>query len=161
MAEELPSLHIDTDWKKQAQEEKRRLAEQAAASKAPATAPPTPPSPAPPTVGGAPADPRAAAASPTTGRRTRGGQRELPPAGFPSLVQSLMTQVLFYLGDLATASGQGGVDLDMAKHQLDTLTMLEEKTKGNLTEDEQRLLDAALYETRSRFIGVATQFLGP
>ena len=158
MAEEQPSLHIDTDWKKQAQEEKRKLAEQAAASKAP------PPSPASagivaPAPTGASADPRAGSAAPARGRPR--GQRELPPPGFPSLVQSLMTQVLFYLGDLATASGQGGVDLDMAKHQLDTLTMLEDKTKGNLTEEEQRLLDAALYETRSRFVGIASQFLGP
>jgi hypothetical protein len=158
MAEEQPSLHIDTDWKKQAQEEKRRLAEQAAVSKAAPSAAPAMPS-APSSVAGEPVGaPRAAAAAP--GRRTR-GQRELPPPGFASLVQSMMTQVLFYLGELATASGQGGVDLDMAKHQLDTLSMLEEKTKGNLTEDEQRLLDAALYETRSRFVSVASQFLGP
>jgi uncharacterized membrane protein affecting hemolysin expression len=39
--------------------------------------------------------------------------------------------------------------------------MLEEKTKNNLTADEQGLLDAALYETRSRFIATASQLLGP
>ena len=49
----------------------------------------------------------------------------------------------------------------MAKHQLDTLTMLEDKTRNNLTDEERRLRDAALYETRSRFVSVASQFLGP
>ncbi|HSV16128.1 MAG TPA: DUF1844 domain-containing protein [Tepidisphaeraceae bacterium] len=163
MAEEQPSLHIDTDWKKQAQEEKRRLAEQAAKNKPPAT-PPEAPATSPSSAGGAmPVDPRAAAAgSPAGGATRRGrGQRELPAPGFASLVQSVMTQVLYYLGDLASSAGAMGVDLDMAKYQLDQLTMLEDKTKGNLSDDECRLLDAALYETRSRFIGVASQFLGP
>ncbi len=54
-----------------------------------------------------------------------------------------MTQVLYYLGDLASAGTQPAVDLDMAKHQLDTLGMLEDKTKNNLTPEETKLLDAA------------------
>ena len=62
---------------------------------------------------------------------------------------------------LPSAAGQGVLDVDMAKHQLDTLSMLEEKTKNNLTDQEKHLLDAALYETRSRFINVASQLLGP
>ncbi len=147
MADEKPTIHIDTDWKKQAQEEKRRLVEEAAKN-APAAA-------------AAPAVPMASsAATPTAGRRTAGG-REMPPPGFAALVQSIMTQILFYLGEIATSSGAGGVDLDMAKYQLDQLGMLEEKTVNNLTEGEKTLLDAALYETRSRFISVASQFLGP
>ncbi len=146
MAEELPSIHIDTDWKKQAQEEKRKLAEQAAAAKPAAASAPAA------RVAGAAAVPTAA------GRR---GRSQVPPPGFASLVQSVMTQILYYLGELATAAGQANVDLDMAKHHLDTLSMLEEKTKNNLNPDEQSLLDAALYETRSRFVNVATQFLGP
>jgi Domain of unknown function (DUF1844) len=153
MAEELPSLHIDTDWKKQAQEEKRKLAEQ--------TAKPAATSVTAPAAGGAPADPRAAAAPAASSSRRGRAARELPPAGLASLVQSLMTQVLYHLGDLASASSQPAVDLDMAKHQLDTLTMLEDKTRNNLTDEEKRLLDAALYETRSRFVSVASQFLGP
>jgi Domain of unknown function (DUF1844) len=147
MADEKPTIHIDTDWKKQAQEEKRRLVEEAAKS-TPAVAP-------------APAVPMASAAAGTPGRRTGAGGREMPPPGFAALVQSIMTQILFYLGEIATSSGGGGVDLDMAKYQLDQLGMLEEKTINNLTDGEKTLLDAALYETRSRFISVASQFLGP
>jgi hypothetical protein len=146
MAEEQPSLHIDTDWKKQAQEEKRKMAEQAAKTKEPAPA--------------APATAGAAVAVPAGGKRGR-TTRDLPPPGIASLIQSLMTQVLYYLGDLPSSGGQTIMDVDMAKHQLDTLSILEEKTKNNLTEDEKGLLDAALYETRSRFINVASQLLGP
>lgn len=148
MAEETPSLHIDTDWKKQAQEEKRRLAEEAEKKKqAESTAP---------RRGEA-----AGFSSGTSSSRTQPGKRELPPASFASIVQSLMTQALFYLGDIATSSGEGGINLDMAKHHIDSLGILEEKTKNNLTPDEQRFLDAALYETRMRFVAVAGQYINP
>src|SRR3954453_12526163 len=98
MAEEQPSLHIDTDWKKQAQEEKRRLAEQEKAK----AEPPKPPTS--PFAGGAPvAGPSLGAAStaPESAARTRApltnktapGQRELPPPSFAALVQSVVTQI--------------------------------------------------------------------
>jgi hypothetical protein len=70
-----------------------------------------------------------------------------------------MTQVLFYLGDIAPRGAEPNVNLDLAKHHVDTLTMLEEKTKGNLTDEEKRTLDAALYETRMRFVAVAQQYI--
>ena len=146
MADEKPSLHIDTDWKKQAQEEKRKLAEAAAAKAAPAAAP---------------AALTTAAAAPGTPARRRPGARELPPASFSSLVQSIMTQVLYHLGDLASAAGAANMDLDLAKHQIDSLNVLEEKTKNNLSTEEQNILDSALYETRTRFVAVASQLLGP
>ena len=156
MADELPSIHIDTDWKKQAQQEKKRLAEEAA-KKSAAAVPAVPPTPSRALSPG----PAEAAVPASRGGAARAGGRELPPPSFASIVQSMMTQVLFYLGEIATASGQGVTDLDLAKHQLDTLAVLEEKTKNNLNEQEQSLLDAALYETRSRFISTASQFLGP
>jgi hypothetical protein len=145
MAEEQPSLHIDTDWKKQAQEEKRKLAEQAKAKQAEVTAPVVSTS--------------AGKAGPVAPTRRPG--RQLPAPGFASLVQSVMTQIFYYLGELPSSGGQAAMDLDLAKHHLDTLTMLEEKTKNNLSLDEQSLLDSALYETRTRFVNVASQLLGP
>jgi hypothetical protein len=142
MADEKPSLHIDNDWKKQAQEEKRRLVEEE--QKKAAQAPP----------------PRAAAPAQEGPVRGRGrGGRELPPASFGALVNSLVTQALFYLGDLAPQGGEPVVNLDMSKHQIDTLSILEEKTKGNLTEEEQKLLDTALYEARMRYVQVASQYV--
>lgn len=166
MAEDKPSLHIDTDWKKQAQEEKKRLAEQEAKraqeQQQRAAAPPIG---AMGGMAGLAADVAAttgATPSPAAGRaRTRGGQRETPEASLPSLVQSIMTQVLYYLGDLAPRGAEPSMNLDMAKHHIDTLGMLEDKTKGNLTPDEQKTLDGALYETRMRFVNVASQLMGP
>jgi hypothetical protein len=141
MADEVPSLHIDTDWKKQAQEEKKRLAEQEAQRAAPKV------TAAAPAIG------------PGEGRRSAvRDQREMPPASIATLVQSLLTQTLYYLGELGGQGADGGVGLDMAKHQIDTLGVLEEKTRGNLTPDEQHILDAALYETRNRFVSIATQY---
>lgn len=143
MSEERPSLHVDTDWKKQAQEEKRRLAEEEA--KRQQAALPSAASPA----GRTTAAPAAAAPQP----------REMPPASFSTLVQSIVTQALFYLGDLSSRGGEPMLNLDMAKHQVDLLGVIEEKTRGNLTDEEQQLLDAALYETRMRYVSVASQFI--
>jgi len=138
MADE--KLHIDTDWKKQAQEEKRRLAEQAAATKTKEPAIIAPP-------------PGPGEARPSG--RPRG---QMPPASFSTLVQSLLTQALFYLGDLSARGAEPTVNLEMAKHQIDTLGVLEEKTKGNLSEEEQKLMDTVLYEARMRYVSVAAQF---
>jgi hypothetical protein len=163
-----PSLHIDTDWKKQAQEEKKRLAEQqqrAAAAPPPPRVPPAGvglgpvPATAPATAGAGMGAGAGGAAMPASAAAAR-GRRELPTAGFATLVQSIMTQALFYLGELAPQGGEPVLNLDMAKHQIDTLGVLEEKTVNNLTDDEKRLLDAALYETRTRFIAVAQQYIG-
>jgi hypothetical protein len=155
MAEETPSLHIDTDWKKQAQEEKRRLAEQEKAKAEQAKAQAV----APPFVGTTAAPPGAEVA----GRARAGGagrapgQRELPPPSFAALVQSIVTQILFYLGDLSPRGSEPMINLDMAKHQIDILGILEDKTKNNLSDEEKHLLDAALYETRMRYVSVAAQ----
>jgi hypothetical protein len=143
MAEEKPTIHIDTDWKKQAQEEKKRLADDEA-RKAAAAAPAVPAS--------------AGSASAAPGRPGARGRQELPPANFPTLVQSILTQILFYLGDLASRGAEPNVNLDMAKHQIDILGILEEKTRGNLSEEEKQILDTALYETRMRYVSVASQF---
>ena len=168
MADEKPSLHIDTDWKRQAQEEKRRLAEQekqrAAASTAAPAAPPgavaggfaaTAPGP-----GGMTAveDEDVAPAARGTAA-ARGARGEMPPASFAGLVSQMMTQALFYLGELAPRGGEPAVNLDLAKHHIDTLGVLEEKTRGNLTDEEKRLLDSVLYETRMRYVSVASQYI--
>jgi hypothetical protein len=151
MSEDKFSLHVDSDWKKQAQEEKRKLAE--AEEKRKAAMPPpapagvvttAPPSGAPTARGAAP------------GERRDG--KEMPPASIGTLVQSTLTQVLLYLGELAVRGGQSMLNLDMAKHHVDTLGVLAEKTKGNLSPDEQSLMDTAVYEAQMRFIRVASEY---
>ncbi len=146
MSDEKPTLHIDTDWKKQAQEEKKRLAEEES-RKAQESAPAGPATSA-----------TASPSSPRPGASAARGRPEIPPASFAALVQSILTQILYYLGDLTARGGEPNVNLDMAKHQIDILGILEEKTRGNITDEEKRLLDAALYETRMRYVSVASQF---
>jgi hypothetical protein len=152
MAEEKPSLHIDNDWKRQAQEEKRKLADEEAKKKAAeATAAPATAA----SVGVGPAAPGAAAGA-GRGRTARG--EGIPPASFVGLVQSLVTQILYYVGDLSAPGSEPSVNLDMAKHQIDLLGVLEEKTSGNLSEEEKTMMDSALYETRMRYVSVASQY---
>ena len=169
MAEEKPSLHIDTDWKRQAQEEKRRLAEQE--KQRAASAPPGTPPGAGAEAGAIPSgygaagmpgpDERAAtrAGARAGAGAAAAGEREAPPATLAGLVSQLMTQTLFYLGELAPRGGEPVINLDMAKHNIDLLGVLEEKTRGNLTPEEKRLLDSVLYEIRMRYVSVASQYI--
>jgi len=163
MADEKPSLHIDTDWKKQAQEEKRKLAEEeqkrAAEREAAKTAAPAMGA----DVGGA-MSAGGATSAPASSARGRAGspgaprERAIPAATFATLVSSLVTQVLLYLGDLTPRGVEPQVNLDMAKFNVDLLGVIEEKTKGNLSAEEQKMVDNALYEVRMRFVSVASQY---
>lgn len=132
-----PIIQIDSDWKRQAQEEKRKLAEQTASKSSPG------PTPSP---------------SPKVSTAER-GIRQLPQASFASVVQSIMTQALYYLGEIGDENAPPMLNLDMAKYQIDMLGILEEKTKGNLTQDEQRLLDQTLYDLRSRYVSIARELI--
>jgi hypothetical protein len=80
---------------------------------------------------------------------------ELPPADFDFLVYSLRIQAELNLGLLPTG-GPGEEnqepDLDLARHNIDLLTVLQQKTKGNLTDAEQRALDNSVTELRFRFV---------
>lgn len=84
------------------------------------------------------------------------GARQMPPASFEVLVSSMVTQALFALGAIEDPrSGQRYLDLDMAKHHIDMLSVIEEKTKGNLSEDEAKMIDQALYECRMHYVQIA------
>jgi hypothetical protein len=68
---------------------------------------------------------------------------------FSSFVVSLATSAMHALGE---GPGAGKVDVPIARQSIDLLAVLAEKTKGNLDEQEQKLLDAVLYETRLKFV---------
>jgi len=136
-------LHIDSDWKKQAQQEKERLAREVE-------------QPAKPGAG-------AAGAAGTAGMPGAGGapgaaagRRGIPPASFATLVQTLATQAAIFMADQRDPeTGQSLRNLDLAKHNIDLLRILEEKTKGNLTEDEKHLLETVLYELLMAYVAAA------
>jgi len=76
----------------------------------------------------------------------------LPPASFEFLVFSLKTQCEMRLGALALGEEKLEPDLPAARHAIDLLAMLAEKTRGNLTMEEQRLIENSLTELRFRYV---------
>jgi hypothetical protein len=80
----------------------------------------------------------------------------LPPGNFAALISMLTTQALFALG-LLQIKGQEKKepDLALAKYNIDMLETLEEKTKGNLTQEEQTVLVNTLNELRMGYVKIA------
>jgi len=133
-----PKIIVDDDWKKQAQAEKEKLAEQAKTDETP---------------------PDDAQAQPADGQGpdqgAEGQPRQLPPASFSTLVSSLATQAMMALGGFKDPnSDKVMVDLDLARHHIDTLKVLEEKTKGNIDETEKKLLEEASYQVQMLYVQV-------
>ncbi len=77
----------------------------------------------------------------------------LPEVNFSTFIVSLSTEVLFHLGEFPhPVSGEKQKDLPLAKHAIDTLAMLKEKTQGNLSDEEQKLMEGMLYDLRMAYI---------
>jgi uncharacterized protein DUF1844 len=78
----------------------------------------------------------------------------LPPATFEFLTLSLRTQTEMHLGLLhfGEEKDRPEPDFRVARHTIDLLAMLQEKTKGNLSIEEQRLIENSLTELRFRFV---------
>ena len=76
-------------------------------------------------------------------------------SGFATLVSYLSTTAMFQLGLLPGPGGERlPVDLTNARMTIDLLDVLQEKTEGNLTEDESKMLDEVLYELRLTFVEI-------
>ncbi|HXJ21611.1 MAG TPA: DUF1844 domain-containing protein [Polyangia bacterium] len=76
-----------------------------------------------------------------------------PPVDFHTFVLSLGSSALLHLGELEHPDvGAPRKDLPLAKHTIDILAMLEEKTKGNLTSAEEKLIESLLYDLRLRYV---------
>jgi hypothetical protein len=83
-------------------------------------------------------------------------QGPLPQGDLAALVSMLFTQTLFSLGFIqAKGQEKREPDLALAKYNIDMLETLEEKTKGNLSEDEQQAITTALSELRMAYVKVA------
>ena len=116
---------VDEDWKAEAQKEKEILAAQEEAEKK----------------------------KKLDEKQARG---PLPEGNFAALVSMLTTQALFALG-LLQVKGQEEKepDLEMAKYNIDILETIQEKTKGNLTKEEETVLSNTLNELRMGYVRVA------
>ncbi len=129
MAEEEKKIIVDKDWKQEAQREKESLAAKEKAEKE---------------------------------KKEQGPQQQergpLPEGNLAALISMLATQSLFAMG-LLQVKGQEErkPDLELAKYNIDMLSTLEEKTKGNLTDEEQQVLSNTLSELRMGYVSVAGQ----
>lgn len=74
--------------------------------------------------------------------------------GFKELISLFATQALMYLGAIPDQSGRAMVSLEVAKLNIDLLGVVQEKTKGNLSKEEQEMLDGTLAELRLQFVEV-------
>ena len=80
----------------------------------------------------------------------------LPEVNFNSLIFSLSSSALLNLGEIADPhSGEKKKDLDLAKHTIDTIAMLKERTKGNLDEEEAKFIENVLTDLRWRYVKAA------
>jgi len=127
--EEKPKIVSDEGWKEEAKREKEKLSEKKKKE---------------------------------TGQEQAQGARgmgSLPPASFMGLVNMLVLQALMYMGRLQDQNDKESkipVNLDLAKHYIDMLEILEEKTKGNLTDEESKALSLTLHEIRMQYVQSAT-----
>ena len=81
------------------------------------------------------------------------GTQKMPEASMTFLISTLSAQILASLGQFPDpVVGKPVVHLDYAKLNIDTLTILQEKTQGNLTEDEAQLLEQTLHELRMLYV---------
>lgn len=81
-----------------------------------------------------------------------------PPIDFTTFVFSLGSSALIHLGDAPhPETGEAHRDLALARETIDLLAMLRDKTRGNLSSEEERFLGSLLYDLRMRFIEAAKQ----
>jgi Domain of unknown function (DUF1844) len=80
-------------------------------------------------------------------------EESLPSIDFATFVLSLSHSALMHLGEAPhPETGKVEKSLGMARQTIDLISMLEEKTKGNLTGDEERLIGQILYDLRMRYV---------
>jgi len=123
---EQPKIIIDDDWKSQAQAEKERLKQQGEEEKA------------------------------KSKPMAEGGESPFgDQLGIEDLVKMMATQALMYLGAIPDPqTGKAILAPEYAKLHIDMLGVIEEKTRGNLTEDEKAMLSGTLNELRLQFVEI-------
>ncbi len=81
----------------------------------------------------------------------------LPEINFSSLIFSLSSSALLHFGQIADPhTGEKKKDLALAKHSIDTIAMLKEKTKGNLSDEEDKFLENILTDLRWQYVKATT-----
>jgi hypothetical protein len=85
--------------------------------------------------------------------RQESSDKEVPEINFSTFVISFSTQALMHLGEIPNPlSGKVEKDVSVAKQMIDIVAMLREKTKGNLDQGENKLVEDVLFDLRMRYI---------
>jgi hypothetical protein len=130
-----PKIVVDSDWKEQVAREKEQAAEEKVESQRQDAAD----------------EPSGAADS----KPPSGSTPPPPQASFEVLAYSLFAQAMSSLGQsIDPEIPQGSVNKPYAKHYIDTLEMLSEKTSGNLSDDESTMLNGILHTLRMAYVNV-------
>jgi hypothetical protein len=85
----------------------------------------------------------------------------LPPASFSFLILSMRAQVEMQLGLMQFGEEKPEPNLPLARHTIDLMAVLQEKTKGNLSLEEQRMLENSVTELRFRYVQVSEEAAKP
>jgi len=79
--------------------------------------------------------------------------RPMPPIDFSTFVLSLSQAALLHLGELDDPeTGKKEINFPLARQSIDLLTMVQDKTRGNLTSEEHKLLENLLYDLRMKYV---------
>ncbi len=92
---------------------------------------------------------------PAEGKNNSSGKRDIPipEINFAAFILSLSSSAMLHFGDIEDpVSGKKERNLTIAKQTIDMIDMLREKTKGNLTKDEEGLMENILYELKLRYV---------
>jgi hypothetical protein len=88
--------------------------------------------------------------------RNADDREQLPPIDFPTFVLSLSHSAFVHLGDAKNpVDSSQQVNLPLARQTIDLLALLQEKTKGNLSGEEERIIEQSIYDLRMRYAEVA------
>ncbi|MDQ3034296.1 MAG: DUF1844 domain-containing protein [Myxococcota bacterium] len=75
-----------------------------------------------------------------------------PPIDFTTFILSMSTSCMIHLGEIAAPEGGTSVDLEAARHTIEILQMLDRKTEGQLSGEEDRMLSHVIDDLRTRYL---------
>jgi len=82
----------------------------------------------------------------------------LPAINFPTFIISLSTQALMHLGEIPNPlSGKVEKEIRVAKQTIDILSLLQDKTRGNLDQGEEKLIEEVLFDLRMKYVEAVRQ----
>ncbi|MDA8744163.1 DUF1844 domain-containing protein [Rubripirellula amarantea] len=144
-----PKIIVDDDWKAQVEKEKAAAASEAEATESEATN----------TEAAELESTSHQVADDSTDVTSSGSSSDAmpapPPASFEVMISMMFTQAMAMLGQIPDpTTGKASVNKPYAKHYIDTLEMLGEKTKGNLSDDESKMLSEAMHALRMAYVSV-------